>query len=101
MINPNKPDKLRYACNAAAKFRGIAPNELVFAGPDLLQSLIRISFWSREHEVALSADFGAMFIYIQIISTGPVDDKCLRFLRRPTAYEFVDVYQDNTHFFGA
>ena len=55
VINPHKPEIVRGVCNAAAKYQGVALNDKVLSGPDLLQSLIKIIFCFREHQIALSA----------------------------------------------
>ena len=44
VINPHKPEKVRRVCNAAAKYQGVALNDKLLAGPDLLQKLIGIIF---------------------------------------------------------
>ena len=40
VINPHKPEIVRRVCNAAAKYQGVALNDKLLSGPDLLQSLI-------------------------------------------------------------
>ena len=40
VINPHKPEKVRRICNAALKYQGVALNDKLLSGPDLLQSLI-------------------------------------------------------------
>ena len=42
VINPHKPEKFIGVCNAAAKYQGVAQNDKLLSGPDLLQSLIGI-----------------------------------------------------------
>ena len=59
-----------------AKYQGLALNDKILSGPDLLQILIRI-FRFREHQIALSADIEAMFLQVDV----PGDDS-LRFLNR-------------------
>ncbi len=77
VINPNKPEKVRRVCNAAAKFKGVSLNDKLLTGPDLLQNLIGIIFRFREHSVAVTADVEAMFLQVSV----PSDDcKFLRFL---------------------
>ena len=58
VFNPQKPEKVRRVCNAAAKYQGVALNDKLFSGSDLLQSLIGIIFRFREHQIALSANIG-------------------------------------------
>ena len=61
VINPHKPEKVR-VCSAAAKYQGLALNDKLLSGRDLLQSLIEIIFRFRGHQIALSADIEAMFL---------------------------------------
>ena len=68
VINPHKPKKLRRMSNAAAKYQGVALNDKMLSGPDLLQSLIGKIFRFREHQIALSADIEAMFLQIAVPS---------------------------------
>ena len=53
-------------CNAAAKYQGVALNDELLPGPDLLQSLIGIIFRFREHQIVLSADIEAMFLQVAV-----------------------------------
>ena len=77
VINPHKPEKVRRVCNAAAKYQGVALNNKLLSGPDLLQRLIEIIFRIRKHPIALSADLEAMFLQVAV----PNDDsRCLQFL---------------------
>ena len=61
VIKPHKFKKMRRVCNAAAKCQGIAFNDNLLSGPDLLQRLIGISFRFLEHQIARLADIEAMF----------------------------------------
>ena len=83
-------------CNAAAKYQGVAPNDKLLSGPDLLQSLIGTIFCFREHQIALSADIEAMFLQIAV----PNDDsRCLRFLWREDRERQIEVYEYTRHVF--
>ena len=76
VINPHKPEKVRRVCNAAVKYQGVALNDKLLSGPDLLQSLIGIIFRFREHPIALSADMESMFLQVAV----PIDEnRCLQF----------------------
>ena len=98
VINPHKPEKVRRVCNAAAKHQGVALNDKLLPGPDLLQSLIGIIFRFREHQIALSADIEAMFLQVAV----PKDDsRCLRFLWREDPERRIEVYEYTRHVFGA
>ena len=44
VINPHKLEKVRRVCNAAAKYQGVAFNDKLLSGTDLLQSRIGINF---------------------------------------------------------
>ena len=77
VINPQKPENIRRVCNAAAKYKGVALNDKLLSGPDLLQSLVELIFCFREHQIAFSADIEAIFLQIAVPS-----DKKLRFLWR-------------------
>ena len=74
VINPHKPEKVRRLCKAAAKYQGVALNDKLLFGPDLLQSLIGILFRFREHQIALTADIEAMFLLFAVTSD---DSRCL------------------------
>ena len=98
VIKPHKAEKVRRLCNAAAKYQGVALNDKLLLGPDLLQSLIGIISRFREHQIALSANIEAMFLQVAV----PKDDsRYLRFLWRedPERREEIDEY--TRHVFGA
>ena len=97
VINPHKLEKVRRVCNAAAKYQGVALNDKLLSGPDLLQSLIGIIFRFREHEIALSADIEAMFLQVAVPSD---DNRCLRFLWRENPEQRIDVYEYTRHVLG-
>ena len=98
VIYPHKPEKVRRVCNAAAEYQGVALNDKLLSGPDLLQSLIGIIFRFREHQIALSADIEAMFLQVGV----PKDDsRCLRFLWREDSEQRREVYEYTRHVFEA
>ena len=98
VINPHKPEKVRRVCNAAAKYQGVALNDKLLPGPDLLQSLIGIIFRFREHQIALPADIKALFLQVAV----PNDDsRCLRFLWREDPERRIEVYEYTRNVFGA
>ena len=98
VINLKKPEKVRRVCNAAAKYQGVALNDKLLPGPDLLHSLIGIIFRFREHQIALSADIEAMFLQVAV----PKDDsRCLRFLWREDPERRIEIYEYTRHVFGA
>ena len=79
VINPHKPEKFRRVSNAAAKYKGVALNDKLLSGPDLLQSLIGIIFRFREYQIALSADIEAMFLQVAVPYN---ESRCLQLLWR-------------------
>ena len=98
VLNPNKPGKVCRVCNAAAKYKDICLNNNLLAGSDLLHGLIGTIFRFREGPIALTADIESVFLQVQV----PERDKsCLRFLRRPTVNEPVQIYEYQRHVFGA
>ena len=90
VINPHKAEKVRRVCNAAAKYQGVTLNDKLLSGPDLLQSLIGITFCFREHQIALSADIEAMFLQVAVPND---DNRCLQFLWREHPEQRIEVYE--------
>ena len=66
VVNPNKPNKIRCVCNAAARFAGVSLNEVLVPGPDLLSDLIGILIRSRLFKIGLSADIEAIFMHVEV-----------------------------------
>ena len=85
-------------CNAAAKYQGVALNDKLLPGPDLLQILIGIIFRFREHQIALSADIEAIFFQVAVPND---DNRCLPFLWREDSEQRIEVYEYTRHVFGA
>ncbi|XP_063826507.1 uncharacterized protein LOC135075990 [Ostrinia nubilalis] len=79
VFNPQKPGKIRMVHDAAAKTKGMALNDALLTGPDLLQSLPGVLMKMRQHRVAVSADIAEMFLQVKII---PEDRDALRYLWR-------------------
>jgi hypothetical protein len=99
VINPNKPEKVRRVCNAAAQYAGTSLNQNLLIGPDLLRSLFGVVFRFREGPIALTADIEAMFLQVEVKDD---DQRALRFLwREDPSSEKVEVYQFTRHIFGA
>ena len=84
-------------CNAAANYKDVALNDKLLPGPDLLQSVIRIIFRFREHQIALSANIEAMFLQVAVPSD---DSRSLRFLWREDPEHRIEVYEYTRHDFG-
>lgn len=79
VINPMKPDKLRVVHDAAAKTKGVALNDALLKGPDLLQSLPGVMMRFRQHKIAVTADIGEMFMQVKLRKE---DRDALRYLWR-------------------
>ncbi|XP_072938854.1 uncharacterized protein [Epargyreus clarus] len=79
VVNPMKPDKLRVVHDAAAKTKGVALNDLLLKGPDLLQSLPGVVMKFRQHMVAVTADIKEMFMQVKLRTE---DRDALRYLWR-------------------
>ncbi|CAK1580300.1 unnamed protein product [Parnassius mnemosyne] len=77
--NPIKPEKFRIVHDAAAKTKGVALNDFLLTGPDLLQSLPGVMMRFRRHNVAVSADIAEMFMQVKV---RPEDRDALRYLWR-------------------
>ncbi|XP_045772949.1 uncharacterized protein LOC123872612 [Maniola jurtina] len=71
VINPMKPEKLRVVHDAAAKTKGVALNDMLLKGPDLLQF--------RQHMIAVTADIKEMFMQVKLRTE---DRDALRYLWR-------------------
>ena len=98
VINPHKSEKVRRVCNAAAKYQGVALNDKLQSGPDLLQSMIGIVFRFREHQIALSADIEAMFLQVAVSND---NSRCLRFPWREDPERGIEFDEYTRHVFGA
>ncbi|XP_072934974.1 uncharacterized protein [Epargyreus clarus] len=79
VVNPMKPDKLRVVHDAAAKTKGVALNDLLLKGPDLLQSLPGVVMKFRQHMVAVTADIKEIFMQVKLRTE---DRNALRYLWR-------------------
>ena len=79
VINPIKPEKVRRVCHAASKYKGVALNDKLMCGTDLLQNLVGIISRFREHEIAMTAEIEAMFLQVK---GPPAGCEILRYLWR-------------------
>ncbi|CAK1596115.1 unnamed protein product [Parnassius mnemosyne] len=97
--NPMKPEKFRIVHDAAAKTKGMALNDFLLTGPDLLQSLPGVMMRFRRHNVAVSADIAEMFMQIKV---RPEDRDALRYLwRGDRRNEAPQQYRMTSIIFGA
>ena len=67
MYNINKLHKIRLVFDTAAKKNGTSFNDLLEAGPDLLESLIAVIIRFRQHPVAIVGDILDMFLRVKVI----------------------------------
>ena len=61
MINPEKPEELRVVFDCASGTKGVSLNQLVYPGPDLINSVTGVLMNSRRGSVGFTADIEAMF----------------------------------------
>ena len=80
------------------KVRSVSLNDIMMAGPDLLQSLIGNIFAFRKKQTALTADVEAIFLQEKV---KPANCKILRFLWRGSNTEPISVCGYGRNIFGA
>ncbi|XP_058458201.1 uncharacterized protein LOC131434928 [Malaya genurostris] len=98
VTNPKKPNKIRMVWDAAAKAGGVAFNDMLLKGPDLLVSLVNLLLRFREGKIAVCSDIREMFLRILIRE----EDKWSQcFLWRNSPADEVQVYVINVAMFGA
>ena len=97
VTNANKQNKFRVVFDPSAKFTGTSLNDYLLKGPDLLNSLVRISLRYRNGKYSISADIEKMFHQIFVKQN---DRNYLRFLWRDNPNLVTDEYQMNVHIFG-
>ena len=66
VMNPKKPGKVRIVFDCAAKFGGLALNDVVLQGPDLTNKLAGVLLRFRKDHIALTADIEAMFHQVRV-----------------------------------
>ena len=66
MGNAAKNTKVRIVFDRAVKYEGVALNEKVLQGPDLIDGLLGILLRFRQHPVALTANVEAMFLQVKV-----------------------------------
>ncbi|XP_044756954.1 uncharacterized protein LOC123315355 [Coccinella septempunctata] len=100
VTNKNKPGKIRFVFDAAAKTNGVSLNDVLLKGPDLLNSLLGVIFEFRQRNIAVTADIQEMFHRVFI---RPEDRNAQLFLwkGRGTYERNPDVYEMVAMIFGA
>ena len=99
VFNENKPGKLRFVFDAAAKAEGVSLNDALLTGPDLLNPLVSVLMKFRQYAVAFGGDVREMFHQVNIRLC---DQPAQHFLWRGDRRDGVpDVYTMQVMIFGA
>ncbi|XP_057377943.1 uncharacterized protein LOC130699905 [Daphnia carinata] len=97
--HPSKPNKVRLVYDAAARFKGMAINDVLLKGPDLTTQLLAVLLRFRERRIAVTADIARMFYQVLVRES---DRPMFRFLwREPGTENPIQEYQMTVHIFGA
>ncbi|XP_068150185.1 uncharacterized protein [Drosophila tropicalis] len=96
--NPHKPDRVRLVWDAAAQSSGVALNDFLLKGPDLLVPLLQIMYNFRMKAIGVSGDIAEMFHRIAVREE---DAKAQRFLWQNQTTGVVETFQLNVLTFGA
>ena len=99
VVNAAKNTRVRIVFDCAAKYEGVALNEKVLQGPDLINGLLGILLRFRQHPVALTADVEAMFLQVKV---PPGDRDVLHFLwwAEGDITANLQIYLMSSHLFG-
>ncbi|XP_044760886.1 uncharacterized protein LOC123318341 [Coccinella septempunctata] len=97
--NINKPGKIRFVLDAAAKSFGYSLNDFLFQGPDFVPSVVSVLWRFRQGKIAFSADIAEMFHQVVIRQ----ENRCSQrfFWRGRDRVGKPSVYQMNVMIFGA
>ena len=93
-----KKKKLRVVFDASAKFKGIALNDILLQGPDMVNSLVGILLRFRKEQIAVCCDIEKMFYNFYVPSE---QRDYLRFLWVNEDLSQVKEYRMTVHLFGA
>ncbi|XP_071948974.1 uncharacterized protein [Antedon mediterranea] len=66
VYHPKKPTKIRVVFDCAARYLGVALNDLLLCGPNLLNNLNGILLRFRQHPVAFMSDIETMFYQVKV-----------------------------------
>ena len=61
VFHPQKPGKVQVVFDEAAKYKGKILNKELFTGPNLLNSLVDVLLWFRNHKIVLAIEVEAAF----------------------------------------
>ena len=95
-----KKRKVRVVFDCAAKYKGCSLNDLLYQGPDLVNSLVGILLRFRMKNIALISDVESMYCRVRVY---PQDERMLRFLwwENEDFKKDPSVYCMTSHVFGA
>ena len=96
-LHPKKPNKVRVAFDASAKYKNDTLNNHLLKGPDLINNLVSILIQFRPGKYAVTADIEQMFHQVKVKKS---DQDALRFLWRFLKTEKPKEYAMTVHLFG-
>ncbi|XP_045027087.1 uncharacterized protein LOC123470617 [Daphnia magna] len=99
VVNPRKPEKVRVVFDASAQFQGVALNEVLLKGPNLINDIGATLLLFRQKSVSLSGDIQQMFLQVGVKKE---DRFALQFLwRSPGSRKNPTVYEMQRQIFGS
>ncbi|XP_045033908.1 uncharacterized protein LOC123475368 [Daphnia magna] len=99
IVNHRKPEKVTVVFDASAKYQGVALNEILLKGPNLINYIGVTLLLFRERPVSLSGDIQQMFLQVGLKKE---DRSTLRFLwRSPGSRKKPTVYERQRPIFGS
>ncbi|XP_033117958.1 uncharacterized protein LOC117117682 [Anneissia japonica] len=98
VVNEKKPGKIRVVFDCAAKYAGVALNDLLLQGPDINNTLIGVLIKFRAERIALTADIESIFLQVIVKEQ---DRDSLRFYWRPVDGQPIKTFRMTRHLFGA
>ena len=61
MYHSKKPNKIRIVFDCSTRYKGVALNDYLLQGPDLLNSMVGVLVRFREDPIAIMGDIEKMF----------------------------------------